>query len=379
MGGGRAGIRIPGQDARGPDDRSGDRPGLPGRRADDAAPPGAAPAGCRGRVRGVGRLVRGAHPGVAGVVAALHRRLDRRQLHESGAGLQRFCASARPQSPEFRTERPARQLGRQRPPARRRLRRDGQPEGRVEPPVHRRVRFRDRLADSRSAARGPARVDRTRARTAHRSGSRRCAAVRRLAGDRRSGAQLHEGHGAPVLLPLAGARGRGHGRHRGPRDVGTQTVMVRPDRGDHADRGDRHLELGGVGPQRRLDAGLAMDDPGRCRGRCRRGRGVCLAPAPGGGGRRRTGCGGGAGRPDRLCGGHAGYAASGWRTHRRAVSAEDRFRSGFRRIEGQSEVGRSAAGHHHEVVGGHLGFVGRGRSRIVHRHCRYGDRRLHRK
>ena len=90
-------LRVPGQDARGLDGDAGDRPGLPGRGADPAAPATAAAARLAGGLPGVGGLVRRAHAAVAGIVAAVHRGLDGQQLHEPGAGLQRIRSSTRPQ------------------------------------------------------------------------------------------------------------------------------------------------------------------------------------------------------------------------------------------------------------------------------------------
>ncbi len=185
----------------------------------DATAP-AAPGWLAGGVSGFRRMVRGAHSCVAGLVAALSRRVHRQQLHESGVGLQRIRSGTRSQ-PHGRWRghgsrgRRAAERGR----TRRSYGRIRQPVPRPAAPVHRRVRLRNRLAAAGRPARHGAGTDLAARYATDRHGPGRSHPVRRLAADRRRCPQLHEEHGPPVLLPVAGTGDGGDVRDRRRRDV----------------------------------------------------------------------------------------------------------------------------------------------------------------
>ena len=173
----RARIRVPGQDARRHHGDARDRPDVPDRRADHRRQAGCCTCSASlRRLPGLGGLVRRADPAVARVVAALHRRLDRQQLHEPGARLQRLRPRAR--QGQQRLSASTRWSARRRTPRSRSTTvttaasaGSAQLAG-SDPAVHRRVRLRDRLAAARGAARAGAGGRLARPRAAHRPGPR---------------------------------------------------------------------------------------------------------------------------------------------------------------------------------------------------------------
>ena len=114
--------------------------------------------------------------------------------------------------------------------------------------------------------------------TAHRPGSGGRHPVRRLAAGRRTGAELHEGHGPPVLLPVGGARGGRRWSRSAAARCGRAANPVSAESACRTARGHRRLELVAARPQRRLAAGAAVDDPGRAPRSPRVGSRRCSAP-----------------------------------------------------------------------------------------------------
>ncbi len=252
LGGGGIRLCVPGQDARGHHGDAGDRCRVSVRGADLDAARGCSICGCTGDVPGFGGLVRRADVGVAGVVAALHRGLDRQQLHEPGPGLQR----SRPR-PGPNTATPGRIPGRRsagahvgvarRPPRRvRRLRwpttglrrlftgEFGFEIGWLLPAALLAWRWCSSRGD---APRAPTSSGRPRFCSAGGCSSTDwCSATWKT--------MIHPYY----CLSLAPGRG-GNLRRRRPRDVGQAIHVVRPTRTCRAHRVDRRLELVDPGPQ----------------------------------------------------------------------------------------------------------------------------------